>query len=86
MTERPLIGKRIPRIDSMAKATGKARFTADLTLPRMLNGKILRSPYPRARILNMDTSKAEKLPGVKAVVTGPDTEGAGSYHTTLRPE
>ncbi len=86
MTERPLIGKRIPRIDSMAKATAKARFTADLTLPRMLNGKILRSPYPRARILNMDTSKAEKLPGVKAVVTGRDTEGAGSYDTTLRPE
>jgi len=58
----------------MAKATGEARFTADLMLPRMLYGKILRSPYSHARILNMDTSRAEKLPGVKAVVTGRDTE------------
>ncbi len=75
MIERSLIGKRIPKIDSLPKATGEARFTADLTLPRMLHGKILRSPYPHARILNIDTSKAKKLPGVKAVVTGRDTAG-----------
>ncbi len=75
MTESSLIGKPIPRIDSMAKATGEAKFTADLTLPRMLYGKILRSPYPHARILNIDTSKAERLPGVQVVVTGRDTSG-----------
>ncbi len=75
MTESSLIGKRIPRIDSMAKATGEAKFTADLTLPRMLYGKILRSPYPHARILNIDTSKAERVPGVQVVVTGRDTSG-----------
>jgi len=75
MTEPSLIGKRIPRIDSMAKATGEAKFTADVTLPRMLCGRILRSPYPHARILNLDASKAERLLGVKAVVTGRDTGG-----------
>ncbi len=75
MTERSLVGKRVPRIDSGAKATGEAQFTADLTLPRMLYGKILRSPYPHARILNIDTSRAENFPGVKAVITGQDTEG-----------
>ena len=75
MKESSLIGKRIPRIDSMAKATGEAKFTADLTPPRMLYGKILRSPHAHARILNIDTSKAEKLPGVKAAITGRDTAG-----------
>jgi 4-hydroxybenzoyl-CoA reductase subunit alpha len=54
---------------------GKAKFTADLKLPGMLVGKIKRSPYPHARIVHIDTSKAEALPGVKAVVTGKDTEG-----------
>ena len=54
----------------MDKALGRAKFTGDMVLPGMLYGKILRSPHPNARILNIDTSRAEKLPGVKAVVTG----------------
>jgi 4-hydroxybenzoyl-CoA reductase subunit alpha len=54
---------------------GKAKFTADLKLPGMLVGKILRSPLAHARILCIDTTKAESLPGVKAVVTGKDTAG-----------
>ncbi len=70
MGDYSLIGKRIPRIDSPEKATGSAKYTADIRLPGMLYGKILRSPYPHARILNIDTSRAEKLPGVNAVVTG----------------
>ncbi len=69
------VGKSIPRIDARAKVTGEAVFTADLSLPRMLVGKILRSPYPHAKILNIDTSKAEALKGVHAVVTGKDTAG-----------
>jgi len=69
------IGTRMVRTDSLAKVTGKAIYTADLKLPRMLYAKVLRSPYPHARILNIDTSKAAKLPGVKAVVTGADTYG-----------
>lgn len=70
-----LIGKRVPRVDSLSKVTGEVRFSADLRLPRMLAGKIKRSPLPHARILHVDTSKAEKLKGVKAVVTGRDTAG-----------
>ncbi len=75
MAEHTLAGKRVVRIDSLAKATGQARYTADLTLPRMLHAKVLRSPHAHARILRIDTSKAERLPGVRAVVTGRDTAG-----------
>ena len=59
-------------LDAGLKVKGAAQFTDDLVLPGMLFGKILRSPLPHARILNIDTSKAEKLPGVKGVVTGRD--------------
>lgn len=69
------VGKRVPRVDSPSRVTGEALFSADLKLPRMLVGKVKRSPVAHARILNIDTSKAEKLKGVKAVVTGQDTGG-----------
>lgn len=69
------IGKRIPRVDSLAKVTGEETFTADLKLPRMLVGKVKRSPLAHAIIRHIDTSKAEKLKGVKAVITGKDTAG-----------
>lgn len=72
MGEYAVVGKSVPRIDAPTKALGEAKFTADLGLPGMLYGKILRSPHAHARILNIDTSKAERLPGVKAVVTGKD--------------
>ena len=62
----------MPRVDGRIKATGEAKFTVDLTLPGMLYARSLRSPYPHARILNIDTGKAETLPGVKAVITGKD--------------
>jgi CO/xanthine dehydrogenase Mo-binding subunit len=75
MSDYSLIGKRMPRVDSRSKVMGKAKFTADLKLPGMLVGKVKRSPYAHARILSIDTSKAEALPGVKAIVTGADTEG-----------
>lgn len=67
------IGKSIPRKDGPLKATGRAQYTVDVSLPGMLIGKVLRSPYPHARILNIDTGLAEKLPGVKAVVTAADS-------------
>lgn len=70
-----IVGKSVPRVDARAKVTGEALFTADLKLPRMLVGKILRSPHPHARIVNIDTSRAESLHGVHAVVTGKDTAG-----------
>lgn len=70
-----LIGKRIPRVDSLSKVTGEVLFASDLKFPRMLVGKVKRSALAHARILNVDTSKAERLKGVKAVVTARDTAG-----------
>jgi 4-hydroxybenzoyl-CoA reductase alpha subunit len=75
MAEYSLIGKPIPRVDAKAKVTGEAKYAADYSLPDMLWCKLLRSPYPHARILNIDTSRAERLSGVKAIVTGKDFGG-----------
>ena len=66
------IGKRVSRPDSTSKVTGEAKYTTDLVLPGMLTGKILRSTRHHARILHLDTSKALKVPGVKAVITAKD--------------
>jgi CO/xanthine dehydrogenase Mo-binding subunit len=66
------IGKRTPRPDGADKVTGRAAYAADTTMPGMIWGKVLRSPHPHARIKSIDTSKAEQLPGVKAVVTSKD--------------
>jgi putative selenate reductase molybdopterin-binding subunit len=73
MKEFDFVRKDVPRADALDKATGNAQFTVDLTLPNMLFGRLLRSPHPHARILNIDTRKAEKLPGVKGVITGKET-------------
>jgi len=70
-----VLGKDLPRVDGILKATGKAEFAGDITLPGMLVGKVLRSPYAHAKILNVDASKAEKLMGIKAVITGKDHPG-----------
>ena len=75
MSKYSVIGQRVRRVDGPDKVTGSAKYTFDMVLPNMLYGKILRSPYPHAKILNIDTSKAEELIGVKAVVTGKDTLG-----------
>ena len=64
------IGKRIPKADAEEKVTGRAVYIHDLVVPGMLYGKILYSSHPHARIVRIDTSRAEKLPGVKAVLTG----------------
>jgi 4-hydroxybenzoyl-CoA reductase subunit alpha len=65
-----VIGTRQRKLDGLEKSTGRARYTDDLVLPGMLHGKILRSPHPHARILAIDTSAAEALPGVFGVVVG----------------
>jgi CO/xanthine dehydrogenase Mo-binding subunit len=70
-----VVGKRQPRLDGREKVSGRSIFTDDVELPGMLHGKILRSPHARARIKSIDTSKAKKLPGVKAVVTADDAPG-----------
>lgn len=64
-----VLNTRAPRLDGPAKATGKAKYADDLSMPGMLYGAILQSPLAHAKILHIDTSKALKLPGVKAVVT-----------------
>jgi CO/xanthine dehydrogenase Mo-binding subunit len=72
MGEGKVVGASIPRVDAVEKVTGKALYGTDLKLPGMLYGKVLRSPRPHARILNVDTRRAERLPGVKAVAVGKD--------------
>ena len=75
MKEYSMIGKRIPRVDGRMKVTGEAKYAADYEMPGMLWCKILRSPHPHAKILNIDISRAERLPGVKGIITGKDFGG-----------
>ena len=70
-----VLGKPIRRVDAIAKVTGQAKYANDIDMADMLFGFVKRSPHAHARILNIDTSKAEKLPGVKAVTTGKDFNG-----------
>ncbi|MCZ6632540.1 MAG: xanthine dehydrogenase family protein molybdopterin-binding subunit [bacterium] len=72
ITDYKVVGSRPIRHDGADKVTGRAIFGTDLNLPDLLHGKILRSPHAHARIKSIDTSKAEALAGVKAVVTGKD--------------
>ena len=67
-----LVGTPMRKVDGLAKSTGRAKYTDDIVLPGMLHGRILRSPHPHARIVSIDASKAEALPGVHGVVTGQD--------------
>lgn len=67
-----VVGKRIPKIDAIQKATGQAQYIQDLKRPGMLYGKILYSKYPHARIVQIDTTRAREVPGVRAVLTGED--------------
>jgi CO/xanthine dehydrogenase Mo-binding subunit len=67
-----VIGTRPIRHDGVDKVTGRAKYGADISLPGMLHGKVLRSPHAHARIKSIDTSAALALPGVKAVITGKD--------------
>src|SRR5512142_356417 len=68
------VGQNVPRVDGIEKVTGSAKFLGDLIVPGMLYGKILRSIYPHARIISMDSTKAEALPGVAAVLTTADLD------------
>ena len=72
MRDLSVVGKPIARVDARAKVTGEAVYAGDIILPRMLFGKILRSPHPHARIIGIDAAGASQLPGVEAVVTAKD--------------
>ena len=80
------VGTRPIRPDGLEKVTGKARFGADLVLPGMLYGKVVRSPHAHARIVSIDTSAAESMEGVKAVITGadfPDLSANGAHPSDI---
>lgn len=64
-----IVGHPVPRLDAVAKVTGRAKYTQDVALPGMLYGRFLRCPYPAARLRGLDVSRAKALPGVKAVWT-----------------
>ena len=68
-TEFNVVGTRPLRPDGVDKVTGRARYSADLALPGLLHGKILRSPHAHARIKSIDASRALALPGVRAVIS-----------------
>ena len=75
MTTYAVVGKPVTRQEGPDKVSGSFRYAADVNLPGMIWGKVLRSPYPHARIVNIDVSRAVALPGVHAVITGKDTAG-----------
>ncbi len=75
MAIKKIVGNPTPRVEGEQKVTGKAVYAADVTLPGMLWGGVLRSPIPYGRIRRIDVSRALQLPGVKAVVTGEDVTG-----------
>jgi xanthine dehydrogenase molybdenum-binding subunit len=85
-----IVGKRLPRPDAVPKATGAAQYAVDIKVPGMLIGKVLRSPYPHAKILKVDKSKAEELPGVEAVITIEDVPkklyNGGFFDLKMPPE
>ncbi len=82
-----VVGKDVQRTDAIPKVTGAAQYVADIRMPGMLQGAMLRSPHPNARIVFIDLSAALALPGVKAVITGEDTAHKkwGAFRPDLYP-
>ena len=78
-SDQRVVGKRVVRKDSVPKVTGEAIYAGDIKMPGMLYGKALRSSYPHAKILSIDTSRAEAIPGVHAVVTAKDLPGLNRF-------
>src|SRR5919106_3818311 len=74
-----IIGTSVPRVDGIAKVTGKAKYAGDLVIPGMLEGKFLRSPYAHARIRSIDTREAEAIPGVITIITSKDFTDISPY-------
>ena len=66
--ERKVVGRNVRKVDGLALACGRPKFTLDVEVPGALIGKILRSPHAHARILKIDTSRAEALPGVVCIL------------------
>jgi xanthine dehydrogenase molybdenum-binding subunit len=79
-----IIGKEIDRIDGLDKALGKARYSGDMKFKGVLHAKILRSPHAHARIVNIDTSNAERLAGVRAVISINNCAGWNTFWYTIQ--
>src|SRR5437660_8655674 len=77
---RTQIGRSQPRRDAREKLRGQAQFVGDILVPRMLHGRVLRSPIAHGRIVSIDTSAAERVPGVVCVLTGADLEDIDPYY------
>src|SRR5688572_31847631 len=75
LATRKVVGQPIARQEGPDKVTGATKYSADVILPGMLFGKVLRSPYPHARIVSIDASGAWDVPGVRAVLTGKEIPG-----------
>src|SRR4030095_3554203 len=74
-----LVGTNVTMVGGLAKVTGAINYAPDLVLPRMLYAKALRSPYPHAKLLRVDSSKAERYSGVVSVITRDDLTGLNPY-------
>ncbi len=81
-----VVGKRLPRTDAVEKVKGEAKFTTDIQLPGMLHAKFLRSPHAHAKVIGIDTTRAEAVPGVKAVLTCKNAPKVHAYSASLRRE
>ena len=82
VVERPKlahVGRSVPRRDAEEKLRGAAEFVGDIVVPRMVHGKVLRSPFAHAKVLSVDASEAESLPGVVCVLTGADLSDLDPY-------
>ena len=79
-----IIGKSERRVDAWGKVTGRAKFAEDYAVGHQLWGKVLRSKYPHARVLSIDTSQALKIPGVEAVLTAKDIPGSKTFGIVLK--
>ena len=77
------VNKPARRVDALGKVLGESRYGADLSFEGMLYGKVLRAPYPHARILSIDTARALALPGVEAVLTAADIPGFHTFGTVI---
>jgi xanthine dehydrogenase molybdenum-binding subunit len=90
MTATSVVGRRQPKLDAPDKAVGRATYGHDVRLPGMLHGRILYSAHPHARVLHVDVTRAERLPGVHALVTAADNPptrfGYGKDNTPLKGE
>ena len=78
-TKESFIGSNVRRLDAPGKVTGALRYAGDMTMPNMLHMQVLRSPHPHAKIISIDTSEAETLPGVEGVITSADVPGKDGF-------